>query len=200
MENKEIKNRILKEIREWLRAIVVTLVIGLLITNFVRPTIVVGESMSNTLMPYDYLVVYRKAYINSLPEYNDIVLAQSKIPLGEDEKITNIFTKLLNFNNKNINNKIVIKRVIGLPGDIIEIRDGYVYRNSEKLIEDYTRDGITLGEGYYEIPDGHLFLLGDNRQGSMDSRDSMIGMIPKEDILGKIIIRLFPFNKITTNL
>lgn len=200
MENKEIKNRILKEIREWLRAIVVTLVIGLLITNFVRPTIVVGESMSNTLMPYDYLVVYRKAYINSLPEYNDIVLAQSKIPLGEDEKVTNIFTKLLNFNNKNINNKIVIKRVIGLPGDIIEIRDGYVYRNSEKLIEDYTRDGITLGEGYYEIPDGHLFLLGDNRQGSMDSRDSMIGMIPKEDILGKIIIRLFPFNKITTNL
>lgn len=197
MENDKRKS-IKKEIIEWIKSMVITIIAGIIITTFVSPTVVVGESMSNTLMPYDYLFVYKKAYSNKLPGYKDIVLAQSSIPITDSEGTSYIFSKIKSLYNKNEDKKIVIKRVIGLPGDIIYIGSGNVYRNGELLVEEYTRDGVTFGEGTYVVPDNHLFLLGDNRQGSMDSRNSEIGMVSMDDIIGKVIIRVFPFNKITT--
>lgn len=198
MENSSNKkNSWKKELVEWIKAIAITLVLGIAITTFVRPTIVVGESMSNTLHPYDYLLVYRRAYNNSMPNYNDIVLAQSSIPLGGELGFVGNVKRLVGIENKDAT-KIIIKRVIGLPNDVIKIEDGFVYRNGEKLEENYTRDGVTYGDDSYFVPEGHVFLLGDNRQGSADSRDSSIGMVPVEDLLGKIILRMFPFNKITT--
>lgn len=186
-----------KELVEWIKAIAITLVVGIAITTFVRPTVVVGESMSNTLQPYDYLLVYRRAYKTELPKYNDIVLAQSNLPLEEEMGLFGKIKKLVGIESKDAK-KIIIKRVIGLPNDVIKIEDGFVYRNGEKLEENYTRDGVTYGDGVYLVPEEHVFLMGDNRQGSADSRDDSIGMVPEDALLGKIIIRIFPFNKITT--
>ena len=199
MENTK-KNSLKTEIIEWIKSIVVALVIGFVVTSFVKPTMVIGESMTNTLQPYDYLLVNKISYKNSLPEYSDIVLAQTEIPLYDNElDIMSRILKKLNLGDEKAYNKIVIKRVIGLPNDIIAIKDGYVYRNGEKLEENYTRDGVTYGGEIYQVPEGHVFLMGDNRQGSSDSRDESIGMIKKEDLIGKVIIRIFPFNKIQTS-
>lgn len=177
-----LKDKIVKEIVEWIKVIVITAILALIITSFVRPTLVIGESMTNTFQPYDYLVVSKRAYKNKLPEYGDVILFQSHLPL-DDQK----------------GEKILIKRVIGLPGDTIQILEGKVFRNGTEIIENYTRDGYTDGNTFVEVPEDELFVLGDNRGGSRDSRDASVGTVPLDVVLGKVIIRLFPFTKITTD-
>lgn len=96
----------------------------------------------------------------------------------------------------------LVKRIIGLPGESIEYKNDVLYING-KAIEDvtpeYTQD-FSLEELYEmtTIPDNYYFVMGDNRDGSSDSRDSRIGLIKKENILGKTILRLWPLNKIKT--
>ncbi len=177
------KEYLIKELIEWVKVAAITLVAALVITSFVRPTLVIGDSMTNTFQPYDYLLVYKRAYKNKLPEYGDVVLFQSHLALDNGR-----------------GEKILIKRVIGLPGDSIDIYDGKVYRNGEELVEPYLRDGATDGDLYIpEIPEGEIFAMGDNRFGSNDSRNPAVGTIPQDALLGKVIIRLFPFNAITTD-
>ena len=98
------------------------------------------------------------------------------------------------------NNKILIKRVIGIPGDWIEIdTDGTVYLNGEKLDEPYA-DQIAFGECDlefpFQVPQEQYFVLGDMRESSIDSRNSLIGCIPKEQIVGKVFFRVWPFKSI----
>ena len=95
--------------------------------------------------------------------------------------------------------KDLVKRVIGLPGDIIEVKDGMVYRNGEELNEPYINDGITDRDIMVVVPQNQYFVMGDNRLNSSDSRDDRVGMISKENIIGKVTLRLFPFSKITTD-
>lgn len=97
-------------------------------------------------------------------------------------------------------NKILIKRVIAKPGEWVNIdNDGQVYINSKKLQEPYI-DELILGsidiELPYQVPDNHWFVLGDHREISIDSRNSDIGSISKENIVGKILFRVWPLNKI----
>ncbi|MBP0987182.1 MAG: signal peptidase I [Oscillospiraceae bacterium] len=94
-------------------------------------------------------------------------------------------------------NKTLLKRVIGLPGDVITIEsDGSVYVNQELLDEPYV---IEKSSGDcdisfpYEVPDNKIFILGDNRTLSVDSRNSDIGCIGKEQIIGKVLFRIRPF-------
>lgn len=98
------------------------------------------------------------------------------------------------------NNKLLIKRVIGIPGDWIEIdTDGTVYRNGEKLEEPYAQQ-IAFGECDlefpYQVPPEQYFVLGDMRESSIDSRNTLIGCIPKEQIVGKVFFRVWPFKSI----
>ena len=100
--------------------------------------------------------------------------------------------------------KLLIKRVIGLPGDKITIIDGQLYINDDAYMEDYLKDGYTPafeippeGESY-TVPDNSYFCMGDNRVGSVDSRRSSVGCVSRDLIKGKVVIRLFPFNKIQT--
>ena len=97
-------------------------------------------------------------------------------------------------------NKILIKRVIGLPGDVVVIdNDGNVYVNGEMLIEPYLTEKM-LGdcdlEFPYTVPEMTYFVLGDQRSSSVDSRSSVVGTIAQEDIIGKVFVRVWPFSDI----
>ena len=95
------------------------------------------------------------------------------------------------------NNKILVKRVIGIPGDWIEIdTDGTVYLNGEKLDEPYAEQ-IAFGECDlefpFQVPPEQYFVVGDMRESSVDSRNSLIGCVPKDQIVGKVFFRIWPF-------
>ena len=98
------------------------------------------------------------------------------------------------------NNKTLIKRVIGIPGDWIEIdTDGTVYRNGEKLDEPYAQQ-IAFGECDlefpYQVPPEQYFVLGDMRESSIDSRNTLVGCVENEQIIGKIFFRIWPIKEL----
>ena len=98
------------------------------------------------------------------------------------------------------NNKLLVKRVVGLPGDWIEIdTDGTVYLNGDKLDEPYVQQ-MALGECDlefpFQVPQEQYFVIGDMRESSIDSRNSLIGCIPKDQIVGKVFFRAWPFKNI----
>ncbi len=164
--------------------IIVALVLAAICLYFVRPSIVRQSSMENTLHENDYMIMSRQAYRNDDPQRGDIIIFESSL-VNEDGDY-----------------KLLIKRVIGLPGDELMIRDDQLYINGEEYVEDYLKDGITppgdaLMDGEtYTVPEGCYFAMGDNRVYSEDSRSSLIGCVARGDIKGKVVLRLFPFNKI----
>ena len=87
---------------------------------------------------------------------------------------------------------LLIKRIIGVPGDHIVIRKGTLWINGEVGNDEYTADGATDGNVDIIVPEGRYFVLGDNRLHSKDSRAAMVGCIPEKSILGKVSIRLYP--------
>ena len=167
-----------KEIIEWTKIIVTSLIIALVITHFVRPTLVQGSSMYPTLEEKDYLIINRVAYNHKEPQRGDIIVFKSE---------------LLQPNGKE---KDLVKRVIAIPGDHIKITNGEVYINEKLQNEPYIHGQITDGEIDMTIPKGNIFAMGDNRGNSMDSRAPEVGIVKESDIMGKVMIRLLPFNKI----
>ncbi|MFC3927871.1 signal peptidase I [Streptococcus caprae] len=100
------------------------------------------------------------------------------------------------------NNKVLVKRVIAESGDWVDINaDGDVYVNQKKLDEPYVKE-LALGESNitypYQVPEGQIFVMGDNRATSIDSRNTSIGGVSQEQIVGKIAFRIWPLNKIGT--
>ena len=171
------------------KSLLIDIIIAILLASavlfFIRPTIVKQTSMEDTLRENDYMIMYRLSYRNHWPERGDIIIFQSNLVNEDSGK-----------------DKLLIKRVIGLPGDEIMIKDNQLYINGEAYNEDYLKDGYTpafeipLEGETYTVPEGTYFCMGDNRAGSVDSRRKEVGDVPAESIKGKVIIRLFPFNKI----
>lgn len=131
------------------------------------------------------------------------VVGESMAPNLDDGEIMIMLKVDLNISREDIiifnyNDKYLIKRVIGLPGETLEIKDGDIIINGEIYDESYL-EGITTADfdfdrtGVATVPEGTYFVLGDNRTNSIDSRT--IGFINEEDIIGEAIIVLFPFNK-----
>ena len=116
-----------------------------------------------------------------------------------------LLTKTTNFNRGELcgfswNNKLLIKRVIGIPGDWIEIdADGTVYLNGEQLDEPYA-DQLAIGECDlefpFQVPQEQYFVIGDMRESSIDSRNTLIGCIAKDQIVGKVFFRVWPLKSI----
>ncbi|SET54712.1 signal peptidase I [Natronincola peptidivorans] len=153
---------------------VVPILIALVIVNIVGISFVVGESMQPTLENRDVLVIDKITPKFASIDYGDIVIFKSSLE-------RNTFS-----------NKILVKRVIGIPGDIVEIRNGNVFVNNTFLEEEYIDNSFTAGELIIYIPENKVFVLGDNRNHSEDSRSSVIGLVDKKDIIGKAILRVFP--------
>ena len=113
-----------------------------------------------------------------------------------------LLTKTVNFGRGELcgfswNNKLLIKRVIGIPGDWIEIdTDGTVYLNGERLDEPYAQQ-LAVGECDlefpFQVPQEQYFVLGDMRESSIDSRNTLIGCVEKDQIVGKVFFRIWPF-------
>ncbi|MGB3365972.1 MAG: signal peptidase I [Acidaminobacteraceae bacterium] len=178
-----------QELIEWLKAIIFAVIFVGLINIFVTNTLIYSISMNPTLVEGDMVVLRRTKDVERL----DIVSFNSSLKLtASDVSKLNFIQKIY---VKEGDDKKLIKRVIGLPGDKIDILSGKVYVNDEELIEPYL--GSEKDEEIHAIvPDGEFFMMGDNRNRSTDSRSSMVGTVKKEDIIGKAMFRVFPLTKI----
>jgi signal peptidase I len=183
------------------REVVETLLLALLIFLAVRESVqnfkVEGSSMLPSLKDGQYIIVNKLAYAqfdlgifdflpffdagtNSThhlfggPKRGDVVVFQS--PTDPDRDF--------------------IKRIIGLPGDKVEIRDGVVYVNDEPLTESYTQGVTNCPCGPWEVPEDHYFVLGDHRSNSSDSRASTVGMVPEGKIIGKTLFSYWPLSDV----
>ncbi len=171
---------------DFVKNLIIDIIIAVLVAGtilfFIKPTVVQQTSMLPTFKEGDYLITYKRAYSHKEPERGDVVVFQSS--LTDDSG----------------NDKLLIKRVIGLPGEIITIKDGMVYINGEEYKESYLNDGYTPGDiDDYVIPEGKYFCMGDNRVVSIDSRSADVGPVDKDLIMGKVVVRLFPFSRIGTD-
>ena len=166
--------------REWIKDIGIALILALVFLQFITPTIVREHSMENTLQQNDYVFVSRRHYTwlkNDIQRGDIIVFRSDLTTAGGSEKL-------------------LVKRVIGLPGETVSISDGSVFINGEAIDAGYTKDGYTGGHmDEVTVPEGHIFVLGDNRQNSTDSRSASVGFVDINDIRGKVVFRLFPLKK-----
>lgn len=164
--SKKIKRR--ASFLSWARFFLLLMAIFLFFRFGIGMSVISGNSMSPTLHDGD-LVLIKKAFIH--PERSDIILVRD--PNGYN----------------------IIKRVIAIPGESIEIINGMVYINNQPLKESYSA-GESLDIPKTTVPDGHYFVIGDNRTPgeSLDSRDENIGPIREEHVIGNALLSLFPFN------
>ncbi|MBK1812590.1 signal peptidase I [Clostridium sp. YIM B02505] len=191
------KKKILKEAMSWIYTIAGALILVTILDTKVFAMVQVQQrSMENTLHEGQELLVDKVSYGFTEPKRGDIIIFlenRSKENSFEDFKIF-----LDDVTQKKQQNTRLVKRVIGIPGDEIDLRDGYVYVNGEKLNETYTQ-GTTVTEGInfpLKVSEGKLFVLGDNREVSIDSRS--FGLIDKKQVEGKARLRIWPLDKISS--
>ena len=166
-----MSNKYVREILEWILVIVVAAAAAWFITNvLIVNATVPTQSMENTIMAKDRLVGSRLSYRNSDPERGDIIIF--KYP--DDESI------------------LFIKRVIGLPGETVEIHDGNVYIDGAILDEPYLDVRTDGNYGPYEVPEDHFFMMGDNRNNSADSRYWTHTYLARDQVVGRALFKYWP--------
>ena len=200
---------ILREVLDWVLCFVLAYIVYLNINYFIGSVAgVKQQSMYPTVIDGERVLVVRPWLTFSDLEYGDIVTFEAPIdhklyidsadtyPTAQYEQYAGLTQFLYKF--MNVNKVNYIKRVIGVAGDHIEIKDGAVYRNGEKLDEPYIRTSVTSPqeEKYSDVivPEGTVYLMGDNRDSSLDSRS--FGCVPLERVNGCVVCRVWPLNKI----
>lgn len=163
------KKDIIKAIKENLIVIIGSVLLALVITHFVSPGQVKGHSMDYTLADGEILLINKISYKHNI-KHNDIAVVNTNVEGG----------------------KVLIKRVIGLPGDVIKIENDQLYRNGQLLEEDYIKEPMFGNKNMsVTVPDGKMFLMGDNRNDSLDSRSLTVGMVDIEnDTIGTILCKI----------
>lgn len=186
MESETKSINYLKEVLQWVQCIIIAVVIALLIRGLIfEPVLVDGHSMDNTLDHGQRLIEYKLGYFFSPPKRGDVIVLQYQkgvlkyLPLPDPREID------------------YIKRVIGLPGDEIEIKDGKVFVNGQALTEPYAKGRTEpLGMKFpVKVPENNVFVLGDNREHSSDSRNQSLGFVSYDRIRGKAVFRIWPLDK-----
>lgn len=175
------------EVLEWVKSFALAIIIFVILTAFGDVTQVYGQSMEPTLHQDDQLVYSKLSGI----ERGDIVIVRSKIKLTDNE-----LSKMNMVQKWKIGDyKPLIKRVIAMAGDEVLIEDGQVFINGVDLTEEYIGGVRTPGDVHIEsIPEGHFFVMGDNRLNSLDSRSKRVGLVSEDQIEGKVFVRIFPFD------
>jgi len=177
------------EVFEWIKAIVIAIIFVVAIRTYIlTPVLVDGASMMPTFEDGDKVIVNKISKKMKKYERFEVIVFEA------------------------MENKNYIKRVIGLPGEHIAYKDDLLYVNGEPFAEPYLEefknkliDNGTLTEdftlesytGELAIPDGYVFVLGDNRRNSSDSRDPRVGLISLNKVIGKADFRFYPFDKIS---
>lgn len=166
-KNTSEKINIGKEIISWILTIAVAFFIGYGINHWVliKAEVPTG-SMENTIMPGNNIWGFRLAYLFSAPERGDIVMFL--FPDNESQ--------------------IYVKRVIGLPGETVEIKNGSVYIDGHVIEEDYLKETMVGNYGPYVVPEDSYFMMGDNRNISKDSRFWVNTYVSKEKIIAKVFL------------
>ncbi|WP_026477723.1 signal peptidase I [Alkaliphilus transvaalensis] len=160
------------------KPIILAMILAFLVTFLYQPTLVKNFSMRPTLEENDLLIVNNRLMnSNKQPKIGEIIVFKTQFKNSGHKEIT------------------MIKRVIALAGDRIIIRDGKVYVNSTQIEEAYLMEPYTDGEIELQVPEGKVFVMGDNRAVSLDSRDESIGLIHYHEIIGRARFRIFPFSK-----
>lgn len=188
------KKSMVPEVLQWGISIIIALIIALLIRGFIFEIVLVsGSSMDDTLADGQRLYVNKVGYYISEPKRNDVIIMIKEE--GNLDK-TPLFQKV------SILKKIIpdfketdyVKRIIGVPGDIIDIKNGKVYRNGEELVEPFSK-GKTYAKNILfpvTIPENKYLVLGDNRENSSDGRE--FGLIDRSRIKGKAVYVVLPLN------
>ena len=168
------KKSMKQEIFEWVMVFVVAAALAFVVRTFIfEPVRVDGSSMLNTLTDGDFMIATKYDYLAGDPERFDVVICD--YPNTSDGKYR-------------------VKRVIGLPGDTVELVAGELYINGEHLEQQFD---MTQNAAYfvpYTVPEGHYFVMGDNRNNSKDSRSTMVGALPRSMIRGHVRVVIFPFS------
>ena len=191
MENEEMKLEVTEDVKTdrtkkekksmpfWMQ-LVLLVVMVVILRNVMGTVLVKGASMEPNFNHGDFVFINKLSTSVGAPDYGDVVICK----LDEGSGYENI-----------------IKRVIGLPGDeidIVENEDVYdLYVNGEYIEEDFLGEPMMTDgniEYPFEVPENSYFVMGDNRNESLDSRRESVGAIHKDDLMGKVVLRLYPFS------
>lgn len=190
------KKTLTREILEWVLTIAVAVAIALPIRAFGFELVRVdGESMDNTLANGEIMFVTKYDYASTwlcFP-WQDAETKEKAVRItagGNPQRFDVVICRYPGRGDTNF-----VKRIVGLPGDTIEIRDGYLYVNGDRYEEPYIEDEYRSGRlntfGPYTVPDGEYFVMGDHRNNSNDSRSQ--GSISRNMIIGHVRTVLYPF-------